>query len=387
MIALAKDASKKPSRMQVFVVLPLMQENPTVVPSAYRACLLSIATFLVLACSPILAEAASLYAGINPDLNVSEFKVHYPKSVVIEYPEGGLVADMLDETSWSISAFSPAGSADSKAIEDQINENLVADGSQARVSDIEVDYTSSLTGHPGHATIEYAVIFDGNLVNYIIRARDGPSPALIDMEWRGLSIRDVVHVNEMEINHPFSAIERQEPQLASMITGSEAEDLLRKNTINVGRLLHHPLKDWHFLFDPTVPIREAARFGIDDKASDFAISTYTIGESGVRDTHHTQEFHATFTADREYTVRTIQPYDTGYIHIVGFAQPDMVDGIEIVRVWAGPPDDNTGVGPYTLGWTIFVIFGILGVIIGAGMFLALGHYQKSMSASSHLPQV
>ncbi len=319
------------------------------------------------------AEAAQLETRINPNTDTSEFKIRYQKTIFIEYPDGGQVADSLRGDSWTVTA--TADPAEAQTIANQINANLVGDGSHAQVSNLAVDYLATLKGNPVSAAVDFQILITGEIGSYVIRAADGRNPALVDMGWRGISIQDPVIADGIEINHPFSAIESEDPALASLIRGSEAEDLLHDNLINADFIRDQPLANWHFLFDPTGINADAAQFGLDDEIAGFVVSSYTMGESSIREGIQVErEFHATFSADQEYTVRTVQSADNANVHAIGFAQLDSLDGIEIFGILPTPPEGyaQTSTGDFPVA----IVYGMAGMAaVGGGAFFVYSNRQ------------
>jgi len=339
-----------------------------------KAVFLSIMTASILVLGTFsAAEAAQLETRVNPNNDASEFKIRYQKTIFIEYVDGGQVADSLRGDSWSVTA--TATPEEAAVIADQLNANLLGDGSHAQVSNLGVDYLATLKGNPLTAAVDYQILITGDVGNYIIRAADGTNPALVDMGWRGLSIQDPVMIGGNEINYPFSAIASQDPELASLIEGSEAEDLLRVNLIDADFIRDQPLSNWHFLFDPTGINADAAQFGLDEEIAGFVVSSYTMGESSIREGIQVErEFHATFNADREYTVRTVQSADNANVHAIGFAQLDSLDGVEIFGILPTPPEGyaQTSTGDFPVA----IIYGMAGMAaVGGGAFFAYSSRQ------------
>lgn len=314
------------------------------------------------------ASAAQLDATINTNNETSPFQIKYQRTVSIPYKDGGDVADYLRGTEWHLTANAPAGSDDSFTIGDMINRNIQSDGSQVLVSDLDIDYSASLRGRTIGTSIDYQIVITGNINNYIIRAPDGSNPALIEMGWRALSIDGPVTIGETEINQPFSAIKTEDLELASLIEGSEAETLLHKNLINADFIRDQPLDNWHFLFDPTGINADAERFGLSDEILGHVVSTFTMGESSIREgIQIDRQFEATFDADKTYTVRTFQSADIANVAVIGYAQLDSLDGIEIFGVLptAPPGGGNSG------GFSVSIMYGMAGmaVIGGVGFFI------------------
>ncbi len=332
-----------------------------------RVILLSVLVASILVFGTIsTANAAQLETSINPDEKSSEFKIRYQKTIFIEYLEGGQVADSLRGTSWSVSASAAPETLDSQAVADALNQNIWADGSQASVSNLNVEYFANFRGNPLSAAVDYQVLITGDIGAYTIRASDGQNPALIDMGWRALSIQDPIEIDGVEINYPFSAIASQDPALASLIEGSEAEDLLKVNLINADFIRDQPLTNWHFLFDPTGINVDASQFGLSDEISGFVISSYTMGESSLREGIQIErEFDATFAADKTYEIRTVQSADNANVHVIGFSQLDVLDGIEILGVRSTPPDNYTT--PNTGDFSVTIMYGMAGMAAVGGV--------------------
>lgn len=311
-------------------------------------------------------DAAQLTIRLHPDADSAPFKIKYQKTVYIEYNDGGQVADALRGTSWNIVAASALHDPDSIALTQAVNQKIVSDGSQAQVSNLQVNYTASLKGNPLNAAIDYTVLIHGDLVGYVIRSGDGQNPTLVDMGWRGLSAEGQFMIGDVEINHPLSAIESQNPELASLIAGSEAEELLKQNIINGDFIGEQPLTSWHYLFDPTGVNVDAAQFGLSDELSGFVVSAFTMGESSIREGRQVErEVSTHFVSDKTYGVTAIQSPDIANVDLIGFAQIDQLDGVEIVGVYPQAPAGyaNPGGG----GFPVAIVYGMAGVAAAGGV--------------------
>ena len=75
---------------------------------ACRLLLPAFVTILIIVGASTPTWAADLGIQVNPDRESSRFYVTYQKTVLIEYPEGGLIRDQLNGLDWQV-----AGSADS----------------------------------------------------------------------------------------------------------------------------------------------------------------------------------------------------------------------------------------------------------------------------------
>lgn len=342
--------------------------------------LFSIIISSLLMTSVATVDAAQLDIKMNPDMDSSPFEIKYQKTIFIEYPDGGQVADMLRDTDWMVSSTSMPQDPGSISLAQKLNQNLVSDGSQAQVSNLTIDYTSTLTGNELNAAIDYKVVIQGDLVGYTIRASEGQTPALLDLGWRGLTIEGPFMLGDVEINQPFSSIQSQSPEVAAMIAGSEAEDLLHKNIIDADFIRDQPLTNWHFLFDPTGINADAAQFGLSAEISGFVLSRFTMGESSIREGIQVErEFHAPFMADMEYSVRTVQSADNANVDVIGFAQRDIFDNVEIFGVYATQPEGYAD--PGTGGFPVTIVYGMAGLAaVGGIAFFAYSNRQMKKEA-------
>jgi len=182
-----------------------------------------------------------------------------------------------------------------------------------------------------------------------------------------------VVIDGVEINQMISAIKEHQPKLYSYLVGSEAEKLLSKNLINAEGIKNQELANWHFLFDPTGITSDAAKFGLSEEITGFVVSGYTMGESSFREGIQIEkEQEATFTVDKQYTVRAIESADSATLRIIGFANIDNLEGLEIFGVTPTPPEGfattSTGNFPIT------VMYGMAGMAaVGGGAFFVFSN--------------
>ena len=315
------------------------------------------------------ALAAQLDARINPENPVSDFSIRYQRTVFIEYPEGGDVADLLRGVKNQVTVNMDSSNPDVKDLMARINDKMLSDGSSAKIFDSNVEYSVTITGRGLSASIDYKIVISGTLTGYTIRAAEGQAPALIDAGWRGISINGPVVIDGTEINMPISAIKDLTPDVYSLMAGSPAELLLSEPIINAEGIKNQPLSNWHFLFDPTGINVDAALFGIAEEISGFVVSGYTMGESSLREGRQVEKVsESQFTVDKTYVVRDIESADSANLSIIGFAVADTLDGTEIFGVTSRAPEGyattSTGEFPVT------IIYGMAGMAgIGAIVML------------------
>lgn len=314
------------------------------------------------------AWGAQLDAKINPNSDSSPFKINYQKTFFIEYPNGGQLFDELHTKEWTISGTADSSNSGVQNLIQRLNENIADDGSQARISDLNVLYDFHLKGRNLNTSLDYKVILEGTLSEYVITKDQ--SRTLVDMGWRGISTDAEIVIDGVDINHPINLIRDEEPLVYNVISGTEGEEIFNKSLINAEFILKQPLTNWHFLFDPTGINVDAGQFGLDESIAGFVVSSWTMGESSLREGRQVERvFEAEISADKNYIVRSVQSSDQGNLAAIGFGALDILDGVEIAGVTPTPPEGyaTTSTGEFP----VMIVYGMAGMaaIGGIGFFI------------------
>ena len=315
------------------------------------------------------AWGAQLDARINPNNESSPFSLNYQKTVFIEYPNGGQLFDELRGKAWTVAGTVGTSDPGVQDLMNKLNQGIAADGSQARISDLNVTYEFDLKARNINTSVDYRVLLEGTLTDYVIT--QDSQRTLVDLGWRGLSAEGEIMVNdaehgEIEINIPINVLRDQEPEVYAIFAGTEAEDVLHRNLINADFILEQPLTNWHFLFDPTGINVDAGTFGLDDEIAGYVVSSWTMGESSIREGRQVERvFEAEVMADQLYVVRSVQSSDAGNLYTIGFGALDILDDVEIVGVTPTPPEGyaTTSTGDFP----IMIVYGMAGLAAVAGI--------------------
>jgi hypothetical protein len=314
------------------------------------------------------AWGAQLDSRINPNNVESPFKMSYLKTVFVEYPNGGVLFDALNTSQWNVSGTADSTNPGVQELMTKLNDGIRSDGSHARISDLNVTYEFQLTGRSIQTSIDYRVVLEGTITDYIIT--EDSQKKLVDLGWRGLTTTSSIVIDGIEINIPLDILATEEPILYRTFVGTEAENVLNRELINADFILEQPLTNWHFLFDPTGINADASTFGLDATIAGFVVSSWTMGESSIREGRQVERvYQAEVMADESYIVRSVQSADQANLYTIGFGALDILDGIEIVGVTPTPPDDymTTSTG----GFPIMIIYGMAGLaaVGGIGFFI------------------
>lgn len=333
--------------------------------SVSRAVIMSVllATLIVVGTSTP-AWAAQLDARINPNTETSPFKMTYLKTVFIEYPNGGNLFDELQGKEWTVSGSADTSNPGVQDLLHQLNRGIANDGSQAQINDLNVSYDFHLKSRNINTSIDYRVILEGTLTDYVI-TKDSQR-TLIDLGWRGLTTDKEITIDGVEINIPINILRDHEPEVYTYFAGTEAEEVLGKHLIDADFILAQPLTNWHFLFDPTGINVDAGTFGLSEEIAGFVVSSWTMGESSLREGRQVERvFEAEIMSDERYVVRSVQSADQGNLAAIGFGALDILDGVEIAGVTPTPPEDymTTSTGDFP----VMIVYGMAGLAAVAGI--------------------
>ena len=323
---------------------------------------------LLVAGTSTSAWAAQMDVRINPNSDESFFKINYQKTVFIEYPDGGKLFDELHLKEWTLSGTADTSNPGVQELINNINSKIASDGSQAKISNLDVTYDFHLKGRNLNTSVDYKVTLEGTITDYII-SKD-QTKTLVDMGWRGVTATNEIFIDGVGINHPISILIDKEPVVYDILKGNEAEQILSKNLIDANYILEQPMTNYHFLFDPTGINVDAGTFGLDESISGFVISHWTMGESSLREGRQVERiFEAEVVADQKYVIRSVQSADAANISAIGFGALDMLDGVEIAGITPTAPEGyaTTSTGEFPM----MIIYGMAGMaaIGGIGFFI------------------
>jgi hypothetical protein len=338
--------------------------------------------------APAFAAQMEFRTWVESD-SVDEVEIKFQRTVIINYDEGGMLADELRGQKFAKTFTVTSTDSGVNELRDRINYQLSQAGSSAAVTDVQLDYDTKLTGRGLNTSIDYKVIITMTITNHVLRESASGNSGLVDMNWRGVVVPGEVTVNAKgiphEINLPISFISDVAPGLYNAIRGSEAETLLNNPIMDSSGIKNQPLGNWHFLFDPTGINVDAAQFGLSEELAGTVWSSYTMGESSFREGIQTEKEHeATFTTDKTYDLRTIESADSANIFFAGFANIDVLDSQEVVGVYPEAPEGyaTTSTGEFP----VMIIYGMAGMaaIGGIAIFIVSEKKRKNDAAAGNV---
>ena len=347
--------------------------------------------------TPVFASS-QLDITIDPDAGIAVAKMTYQRSITFDYSQGGKLADTLAGKSDKIAFSASSSTVGMNTLIGNLNSYIASKGSQAQITDLDLEYLVTMTGRSDNASIDYKIVLHPTIKGFVIKEGGGNAPTLIDVDWRGFGALGPVVITtpihgDVEINLPISAIRTFIPSMGLAMQAGESGELLNTRLMNGDGIKEQPIGNWHFLFDPTGIGVDAAQYGFQTGS---VISSFTMGESSLREGLIREQIHeATFTSDKVYVIKSIESSANASIDIFGFANRDTLGSSEIFGVTPNAPEGyaSTSSGEFPA----FILYGMAGMaaIGGAAMMLMSkrklskekGHYNQTGIDPSNLTGV
>ena len=336
--------------------------------------------------APVFASS-QLEVTIDPNSDTAVAKMTYQRSVVMDYSQGGKLADTLAGKSDKISFTVSSSTTGMNSLIAKLNSYMAAKGSQAQITDLDLEYLVTLTGRSDNASIDYKIVLRPTIENFVIKAGSGNAPTLIDVDWRGFGALGPVVIStpmhgDVEINLPISAVETFIPSMGLAMKAGDAGELLNTRLLDGDGIKEQPIGNWHFLFDPTGIGVDAAQHGF---ATGSVLSSFTMGESSLREGLIREQVNeATFTSDKVYIIKTIESSANASIDIIGFANRDTLGASEIFGVTPNAPEGyaSTSSGEFPA----FILYGMAGMAAIGGVAMMLMSKRKLSKEKGHYDQ-
>ena len=336
--------------------------------------------------SPVFASS-QLEVTIDPNSDTAYAKMTYQRSINIDYSDGGNLAETMNGKIEKISFTAISSNPSVQSLIANLNSYFVSQGSQANVSDLSLEYKSTLTGRSTSMSVDYNIVLRPTIENIVIKHGSGNDPTLLDADWRGFGALGPVVINtptygDVEINLPISSFEKFTPSLALSLKASDAAELLYTRLMDGDEIKAQPIGNWHFLFDPTGIGADAAQYGFQTGS---VISSFTMGESSLREGLIREQIHqATFASDKVYLVTSFESSGNASIDILGFANRDTLGTSEIFGVTPTAPEGyaTTSTGEFPA----FILYGMAGMAAVGGAAIMIISQRKLKKEGKNLKQ-
>lgn len=280
-------------------------------------------------------------------------KFTFQRTISVEYPDGGKIADALRGKQDSFQIKANAG----PELVEKINERLAEGGSHVRVSGVDFEYYAEIAGHEHDASVDYKITMMPKIDGFLVREYTENSPALFDVSWRGIRLDGPAIISDgaddIDINTPGAFLQKKFPDAYKSMVGTDAEKALESGLIDASGLLL-PLVKWHTLTDPTAVIADATRYGFKGNV----VTTLSMGESTIINPTSDKISETEFVSDRKYVIRMLEAADNANLLIFGYAAPTMISQYEMI---GSSPKASSGTNPNQQGqFPILIMYGMAG---------------------------
>jgi len=336
--------------------------------------------------SPVFASS-QLEVTIDPNSDTAYAKMVYQRSINIDYSDGGKLAETMNGKTEKISFTAIASNPGIESLIAKLNSYFASQGSQANISDLSLEYKSTLTGRSTSMSVDYTIILRPTIENIVIKHGSGNDPTLLDADWRGFGALGPVVINtptygDVEINLPISSFEKFTPSLALSLKASDAAELLSTRLMDGDEIKAQPIGNWHFLFDPTGIGADASQYGFQTGS---VISSFTMGESSLREGLIREQVHeGSVNIDKTYKVTSYESSGNASIDIIGFANRDVLGSSEIFGVTPNAPEGyaSTSSGEFPA----FILYGMAGMAAIGGAAMMMVSKRKLNKEKGHYDQ-
>ena len=336
--------------------------------------------------TPVFASS-QLDITIDPDAGIAVAKMTYQRSITFDYSQGGKLADVLVGKSDKIAFSASSDTIGMTSLIGNLNSYIASKGSQAQITDLDLEYLVTITGRSDNASVDYKIVLKPTIKGFVIKEGSNNAPTLIDVDWRGFGalgpvvITSPIH-GDVEINLPISAIQTFIPSMGLAMQAGESGELLNTRLMDGDGIKDQPIGNWHFLFDPTGIGVDAAQYGFQTGS---VISSFTMGESSLREGLIREQIHeATFTSDKVYVIKSVESSANASIDIIGFANRDTLGSSEIFGVTPNAPEGyaSTSSGEFPA----FILYGMAGMAAIGGVAMMLMSKRKLSKEKGHYDQ-
>ncbi len=327
---------------------------------------------LILALPLSKAFGAELNAIVfaQDDLSYGHFKSQYVAE--IEYEDSKLKS-ALEGVDKKIEFKADMNVAGVRELRDMLNSKLVSElGSPAQFKDITINYKARIAGSHGIGSVDVALIIDFTLEKFVISgstvSADG---ARVDLNWRGLAIREPVILNvpeigEIDINSLKGFIIKADPELASMLESVNALDTFSTPLLDFSEMKKLSIDRWASSFDASGAVAEASRYGLADHVPP-VLTTLAKGESSLREGEVKE---TVITKDisidgEKVKLKVTIPPAYASLRFAGYATTEMIGNNEYAIVTDNPPVGKQIYQSQNLPLMVIAVFaGMAAVIAG-----------------------
>lgn len=339
----------------------------------YKNLVYSIMLVIVITGFIVPASAVEFDAQLSSTSDTAKPSFQFIRTYTIDYSSGGEIKNLLNGKNASMTFHIDPSDPIKKSIIRNLNSEIVGNlKSAANISDVDITYYATLYTIDTEAHVDYKITFVPTVSNYVLRKATGDSAAILDTQWRGLTVQDPMLVTvpkygQFDLNSPADFLKKQFPDLYSKLQGTNAENLFEIPLMSSNDLMNDPISKWQHLFDPAYTLVDTNALGY--RGQKIVISTYATGESNISEGMMLPTVkNSDLKADVDYPVSYTERASSASIEIDGYVAVADINGIEYFGSSPQPPQ-GSGINS-TGNYSAQVIYSMtaFAVVIAIGIF-------------------
>jgi hypothetical protein len=314
----------------------------------------------------------------------------FERTYVIDYPDGGDLKNMLNGKNVNMTFHLDPSDPIRKSVIKDLNSEIVEElKSAANITNVDITYYATLYTTDTEAHIDYKITLVPTVSNYVLRPATSDSAAILDTQWRGLTMQNPILVNitnygPFDVNSPIDFIKMQFPALYNKLQGTSAENLFEVPLMSSNDLMGDPISKWQHLFDPAYTIVDTNVLGY--RGQKIVISTYATGESNISEGIMLPTVkNADLMLDKDYQITSTERASSASIQIDGYVAVADINGIEYFGSSPQPPQ-GSGINS-TGNYSAQVIYSMaaFAVVIAVGIFWWSSRVSKDVKNRQNEP--
>ena len=318
-------------------------------------------------------SAVEFDAQLSSTSDMAKPSFQFIRTYTIDYPDGQDMKNLLNGKNVSMTFHVDPSDPMKNSLIRNINSEIVGSlKSAANVSDVDITYYATLYTIGTEAHIDYKITFIPTITNYVLRKATSDSAAILDTQWRGLTVQDPMIVTipkygQFDLNSPADFLKTQFPDFYSKLQATNAKNLFDIPLLSSNDLMNDPISKWQHLFDPAYTLVDSNALGY--KGQKIVISTYATGESNISEGLMLPTVkNSDIKLDVDYPVSYTERSSSASIEIDGYVAVADINGIEYFGSSPQPPQ-GSGINS-TGNYSAQVIYSMaaFAVVIAAGIF-------------------
>ena len=305
---------------------------------------------------------------LDPDADSSPFVVVEHLSMLIEYPPNGSLSEFMDGRHWNLDIEAGPDDPGVQHLMASLNDKMRSDGSGASVKNLTVSYSAQLDGGSSYTGVDFRIMLTGSISGYTATTEHGET--LVDLGWRGLGTDESIVIGGVDVNIPLNVLRDHERVIYDLIQdegfwdyqrlydeshdpydlalGAEEVKISSMRLINSDTVLDVPMAGWDTSHHEPLPewgARNMFHPNTFAGAVGHAVTLWSVGTGLIIDKESppgtvewhlaaTNSTHPAISGKISYDLWTKQSRDRATVAVIGGAELDVRDGVEVAVVEA-----------------------------------------------------